>query len=163
MRQLTLPRWVVWRSGRVHCVPFTGFRDGTHAHPAAEHSSAPSTHGKQRLPFLLFSLLLRSSIHAYEFTVPKNSEIRGNLQRKDFCGFCLQINPASEDKTLVMLRSHTEGKGVENILPKDIIPIVETVRDIHIHSTLKQLRPLALEVAPPMTSDPVLFIYALTI
>ncbi|EYB91712.1 hypothetical protein Y032_0203g1851 [Ancylostoma ceylanicum] len=62
---------------------------GTHAHPTAEHSSAPSTHCKERIHFLHFSLLTRSFIPAYEFIVPKNPEIRGNLLRKDFCGCCL--------------------------------------------------------------------------
>ncbi|EYC43748.1 hypothetical protein Y032_0481g2244, partial [Ancylostoma ceylanicum] len=65
------------------------FRGETHAHPTAGHSSAPSTHGKQRLHSSHFSLLSRSFIPAYEFTVPKNPKIRGNLQRKDFCGCCL--------------------------------------------------------------------------
>ncbi|EYC33268.1 hypothetical protein Y032_0002g696 [Ancylostoma ceylanicum] len=88
-RQLTLSPWVVWRSRRVQCVPFTGFRGPTHAHPTEEHLSAPLTHGKKHLYFLHFSLLLRSFIPAYEFTVPKNPEIRENLPREDFRGHCL--------------------------------------------------------------------------
>ncbi|EYC25599.1 hypothetical protein Y032_0011g1293 [Ancylostoma ceylanicum] len=88
-RQLTLSPWVVWCSGRMQCIPFTRFRGGTQTHPTAEHSSAPSTHGKERLYFLHFSLLSRSFIPAYEFNVPKNPEIQGNLQREDFRGRCL--------------------------------------------------------------------------
>ncbi|EYB99199.1 hypothetical protein Y032_0124g1215 [Ancylostoma ceylanicum] len=67
------PRWglVVWHSECAQCVPSIGFRGGTRAHPATEHSSAPSTHGKERLHFLHFSNLSRSFISVYEFTVPK--------------------------------------------------------------------------------------------
>ncbi|EYC41357.1 hypothetical protein Y032_0572g142 [Ancylostoma ceylanicum] len=45
-RQLTLLPWMVWCSGRVQCVP--GFVAGR-THSTAESSSAPSTHGKERL------------------------------------------------------------------------------------------------------------------
>ncbi|EYB82448.1 hypothetical protein Y032_0360g3456 [Ancylostoma ceylanicum] len=78
-RRLTLSSWVVWHSGRVQCVPFTGFRGRTCAHPTAEHSSAPSTHGKERLHFLHFLRFSRSFIPAYEFAAPKNPEVWGNL------------------------------------------------------------------------------------
>ncbi|EYC39058.1 hypothetical protein Y032_0679g1463 [Ancylostoma ceylanicum] len=73
----------------MQCVPFTGFRGGTHVHLTEEHSSAPSTHGKERLHFLHFSLLSNNFIRAYELTFPKNPKIRGNLKRKDFRGCCL--------------------------------------------------------------------------
>ncbi|EYC04080.1 hypothetical protein Y032_0090g2403 [Ancylostoma ceylanicum] len=61
----------------------------THAHPTAEHSSAPSTNGEEHLCFLRFLRFPRSFVPAYEFAVPKNREIRGNLQRKDSRGCCL--------------------------------------------------------------------------
>ncbi|EYC13020.1 hypothetical protein Y032_0045g1221 [Ancylostoma ceylanicum] len=78
-----------WRSGCTQYVPFKWFRGETRAHPTAEHSSAPSMRGKKCLYFLHFSLLSRSFIPAYEFTVPKNPLIRENLQSKDFRGCCL--------------------------------------------------------------------------
>ncbi|EYC43847.1 hypothetical protein Y032_0479g2223 [Ancylostoma ceylanicum] len=85
-RQLTLLRWVVWRSGFAQSIPFTRFRGGTHAHLTAEPSSAPSTHGKGRFHFLHFSCLSRSFIPAYDFTVLEYPETGGDLQCKDFRG-----------------------------------------------------------------------------
>ncbi|EYC45009.1 hypothetical protein Y032_0442g1535 [Ancylostoma ceylanicum] len=38
------------------------------------------------VPYVRFSRPSRNLVPAYEFTVPKNREIRGNLQHKDFLG-----------------------------------------------------------------------------
>ncbi|EYC35454.1 hypothetical protein Y032_1050g3493, partial [Ancylostoma ceylanicum] len=85
----TLSRWVVWRSGRVECVLFAGFRGGTHVHPAAEHSSAPSTHDKERLHFLFFSPLSHSFIP--EFTVSKTPRFREISNEKISAGAAFKL------------------------------------------------------------------------